>query len=91
MKTGVYLELGAKRVFACTLDWPVWCRSGKDEDLALAALADYKPRYGRVPEVAGIPFDVGPPPSSLSSSGFPVRRPPTLALPPPCPSGTAGR
>ena len=29
--TDVYLELGTKRVFACALEWPGWCRGGRDE------------------------------------------------------------
>ena len=41
----VFIEAGAKRVFASALDWPGWARSGKSEELALAALADYLPRY----------------------------------------------
>jgi hypothetical protein len=40
-----YLEVGSKRVFAGAIDWPGWCRSGRDEDAALQALADYAPRY----------------------------------------------
>lgn len=44
-RTPVYLEVGSRRVFACSVDWPGWCRSGKDEEQALAALADYAPRY----------------------------------------------
>jgi hypothetical protein len=54
--TRVYLEVGSKRVFACSLDWPGWCRSGRDEDVALAALASYAPRYAPVAAAAGIPF-----------------------------------
>jgi hypothetical protein len=54
--TAVYLELGKKRVFACALDWPGWCRAGKDDELALAALAAYAPRYAVVAERAGIAF-----------------------------------
>ncbi|MQA87322.1 MAG: hypothetical protein GEV03_22505 [Streptosporangiales bacterium] len=54
--TGVYLELGKRRVFACALDWPGWCRSGKGEELALEALAEYIPRYALVGELAGIAF-----------------------------------
>lgn len=42
---GVYLEVGAKRVFANAVDWPGWSRSGKDEGLALAALVAYARRY----------------------------------------------
>jgi hypothetical protein len=43
-----YLEVGAKRVFAGALEWPGWCRSGRDEDAALEALVAYAPRYRRV-------------------------------------------
>jgi hypothetical protein len=46
----VFIEAGRRRVFASALDWPGWARSGKTEDLAVAALADYLPRY--VPIVA---------------------------------------
>jgi hypothetical protein len=52
--TPVGLELGSKRVFACALEWPGWCRSGKTEELALEALAAYAPRYAVVAEEAGI-------------------------------------
>jgi len=31
----VYIESGAKKVFACAVDFPGWCRSGKDEASAL--------------------------------------------------------
>jgi len=54
--TAVFLEVGNKRVFACALDWPGWCRAGKDEELALEALAAYAPRYAVVPERAGIAY-----------------------------------
>ncbi len=57
--TAVYLELGRKRVFACALDWPGWCRSGKDEEQALQALADYVPRYAAAAGAAGIAFPAG--------------------------------
>jgi hypothetical protein len=42
---GVYLEVGSKRVFAGALDWPGWCRAGRDEDAAVAALVAYGGRY----------------------------------------------
>jgi hypothetical protein len=54
--TDVYLEVGHKRVFACAVEWPGWCRSGKDEDQALEALAAYAPRYARVASEAGLRF-----------------------------------
>lgn len=44
----VYLEVGKKRTFAGAIDWPGWCRSGRDEESALQALTDYGPRYGKV-------------------------------------------
>ena len=43
----VYLEVGARRTFAGALDWPGWCRSGRDETAALAALVAYGGRYQR--------------------------------------------
>lgn len=43
----VYLERGAKRTFACAIDWPGWCRSGRDEASALEALLAAAPRYAR--------------------------------------------
>jgi hypothetical protein len=41
----VYLEAGAKRTFAGAMDWPGWCRRGRDADEALEALVAYGPRY----------------------------------------------
>jgi len=54
LPTEVYLEVGAKRVFACAYDWPGWCRSGRDEDAALEALRAYVPRYAVVAKAAGL-------------------------------------
>jgi hypothetical protein len=56
--TAVYLEVGRKRFFACALDWPGWCRSGKNEELALEALQAYFPRYSVVARQAGVAFPV---------------------------------
>jgi hypothetical protein len=50
--TRVYLEVGTKRVFASAADWPGWCRAGKDESLALHALAAYALRYSPVVKLA---------------------------------------
>src|SRR3972149_4593230 len=33
----VYLEIGRRRTFAGAVDWPGWCRSGRDEAGAVAA------------------------------------------------------
>lgn len=54
--TDVYVEAGAKRTFAGAVDWPGWCRSGKDEGLALEALAAYAPRYQVVAGAGGVKF-----------------------------------
>jgi hypothetical protein len=52
----VYLEEGNSRVFACSLDWPGWCRRAKTDEEALDALIDYAPRYAPVAERAGLRF-----------------------------------
>jgi hypothetical protein len=72
--TSVYLEIGKKRVFACALDWPGWCRSARSEELALMALAAYAPRYGVVAKEAGLPF-----PDSVAASFNVVERLPGSA------------
>ena len=41
----VYLEAGAKKVFASAVDWPGWSRGGRSKEEALDALAAYAPRY----------------------------------------------
>jgi hypothetical protein len=55
----VCVELGKKRVFASALDWPGWCRSGRDEQAALDALADHARRYRAVAKQARIAFPGG--------------------------------
>ena len=57
--TGVYLEVGSKRTFACAVDWPGWARSGKTPDEALGALAAYAPRYAPVARRAKARFAKG--------------------------------
>lgn len=52
----VYLELGKRRVFAGAMDWPGWCRSGRDEAAALQALVDAATRYAGVAREAGTRF-----------------------------------
>ncbi|MCZ7571512.1 MAG: hypothetical protein M5U01_23440 [Ardenticatenaceae bacterium] len=52
----VYLEIGKKRTFAAAIDWPGWCRSGRDEGSALQALLDSAPRYERAVRAAGLGF-----------------------------------
>jgi len=60
----VYLEIGAKRTFACATDWPGWSRStltgsrsGRDEASALQALCDYGPRYASAIRTARLGFE----------------------------------
>jgi hypothetical protein len=59
-RLGVYLEVGAKRVFASAADWPGWSRSGKDEGTALENLAAYAPRYARVARLARLEIPQDP-------------------------------
>jgi hypothetical protein len=52
--TKVYVEEGKKKVFAVSLQWSGWARSGKDAESALEALADYAPRYEVIVKAAGL-------------------------------------
>lgn len=52
----IYLEVGRKKTFAGALEWPGWCRSGRDEASAIAALADYAPRYAQVVQWTNLAF-----------------------------------
>jgi len=56
--TEVYLEVSEKRAFAVALDWPGWCRSGRDDASALQTLYEYGPRYARVLETTSLGFCV---------------------------------
>ena len=67
--TPVYLEVGKKKVFACSIDWPGWARSGRSEEDALEALAAYVPRYRVVTDAAGVRF-----PSTVARSFSVVER-----------------
>jgi hypothetical protein len=57
--TDVYLEIGQKRVFACSLEYPGWCRVAKTDHDALAALDDYAERYAVIARRAGVAFRPG--------------------------------
>ena len=54
--TPIYLEIGAKKVFACSLEWPGWCRAARSEEAAVESLSAYAGRYAAVPRVAGVRF-----------------------------------
>jgi hypothetical protein len=60
----VYLEIGARRVFAGSVDWPGWCRLGRDEASALQALLDSAPRFARAVRSARLGFSA---PASASA------------------------
>ena len=59
-RLGVYLEVGAKRVFASAADWPGWCRQGKTEQSAIETLAAYAPRYAKVAKLARLELPKDP-------------------------------
>ncbi len=65
--TEIYLEIGARKVFACASWWPGWCRARRDEDAALSALAAAAPRYSAVCGHAGIPFE-----AASAAAGFEI-------------------
>lgn len=52
----VFVEISPKRTFAAALDWPGWCRPGRDPDAALDALFENGPRYGRAVASARLGF-----------------------------------
>ncbi len=60
----VYLEFGTKRAFAGAVDWPGWCRSGRDES-ALQALFDCGPRYAGALRAARLGFRAPADPSAF--------------------------
>lgn len=56
----VYLEVGKKKVYAGSVDWPGWGRFAKTEEEALEALAVYGPRYEPIAGAAGFKFPAAP-------------------------------
>jgi hypothetical protein len=56
MPVEVYVEATGKRAFAGAMDWPGWCRAGRDEEAALEILVDYGARYARVLNGSGVRF-----------------------------------
>jgi hypothetical protein len=68
----IALEIGKARTFALAVDYPGWCRNGRDEAAAIQSLYDYAPRYARVLEQAGIAFAT---PSSLTDLVVVERQP----------------
>lgn len=56
MSTPVGVERGSRRIFVFAVDWPGWCRSGRDEEEALGTLSAYAVRYKPVARSAKITF-----------------------------------
>jgi hypothetical protein len=61
----IYLEIGERRVFAGAIEWPGWCRSGRNEDSAVQTLVEYAPRYVEVLQSSGLAFDIPSGPESF--------------------------
>lgn len=55
----IYLEQGAKKAVAWSLEWPGWCRIGKNEEAAVQALVDKEARYRVIAQRAGLDFAPG--------------------------------
>jgi len=55
-RVAVFLEVTPEQAVASALDWPGWCRAGRDEDAALETLASYAGRYAPVAAHAGVSF-----------------------------------
>jgi len=55
-RIAVSIEAAPKKAFATAADWPGWSRSGKTEELAVQALADYGARYSPVAKLGGEEF-----------------------------------
>jgi hypothetical protein len=53
------MEITDKRAVASAIDWPGWVRIARDEEAALAALAEHSRRYQAVAEEAGVSFAPG--------------------------------
>ena len=68
----IFLEAGQKKTFAGALDYPGWCRSGRDEAAALQALLEYSARYAQVLKQGGIRFQ---PPGSIADFAVAERHP----------------
>lgn len=62
----IYLEAGQKKVFAVAVNWPGWCRFGKDERSAVQMLIDAAPRYAKIVTSANLEFNVPETTSQLS-------------------------
>jgi hypothetical protein len=55
-RISVCLEVTPAKTFASALDWPGWCRAGRNEGAALETQASYAERYAPLAERAGVSF-----------------------------------
>ena len=56
-KHDIYLEIGKKKVFAGAVEWPGWCRPGRDEEASIQALFKSGPRYSQILQSAELGFE----------------------------------
>jgi hypothetical protein len=61
----IYLEIGQKKVFAVSANWPDWTHSGRGESSAIQSLWKSTPRYAKVLSISGLKFN-----APESSSAF---------------------
>ncbi len=52
-------EIGLKKAFRWAIDWPGWCRGGRDGERALQAFTDAARRYAVLATQAGLDFPWG--------------------------------
>lgn len=57
-KISIFVETGAKKVFAGAIDWPGWCRAGKSEADAVEMLHLAAGRYAEMLARLNIPFEM---------------------------------
>lgn len=61
----IYLEIGQKKAFAVSVNWPGWARSGQNEDSAIYALWESSPRYAKVLSSSGLEYHAPESPESF--------------------------
>jgi hypothetical protein len=54
----IAVEVVPKRAFAWAIDWPGWCRGGKDTALAIESLLDHAERYAIMVQTAELAFPI---------------------------------
>jgi hypothetical protein len=64
-RIAAYVEVGTKRAFAGAVEWPGWCRAGRDERAAIEALVAYGGRYAKALRGTRLGFEAPNVPSGL--------------------------